>query len=292
MSNKRINREAFRAVMPRIWQTNMDIEVVRDNTFLFYFCNHGDRFRVLAGGPWCFDNCLLVLEKVLEMGSFLGQPIGDLVDIDDDKVVVGEMSTLNTSLGESDKSKQRCGDMWKHVGNSLLLEKKKDNVSRERWECAPKPRPSEESSSWPSVSGIEKVNWSCEELDVLPIPSSDGPNHAQQIMPIHSFEAGLHQVVLEGPNMRSEDGQNLDQAQQIMPFYGDHLPISIGGRDWQVGKMASPSSQSKNRVFETHQEVEREKVVVEFKKNAGNSKVLLREKCLVLMLENVEMTSP
>ncbi|TXG46182.1 hypothetical protein EZV62_028316 [Acer yangbiense] len=74
-------------------------------------CLVGDIFRVLAGGLWSFDNSLLVLEKLSstrdiarlgfnkvvfsvqipnahllcmtkEMGEFLGQLIGELVDID------------------------------------------------------------------------------------------------------------------------------------------------------------------------------------------------------------------
>ncbi|TXG60010.1 hypothetical protein EZV62_014583 [Acer yangbiense] len=82
-----------------------------DNTYLFYFRNQGDRFRVLSGGPWSFDNCLLVLEKLSgvgeiarlpfnrvvfwvqiinapllcmtkEIGEFIGRCLGDLVDID------------------------------------------------------------------------------------------------------------------------------------------------------------------------------------------------------------------
>lgn len=84
---------------------------MRDNTFLFYFRNHENRFRMLAGGPWSFDNSLLVLEQLngvgdinklgfnkvefwvqirnapllcmtREMGDFLGQLVGDLRDID------------------------------------------------------------------------------------------------------------------------------------------------------------------------------------------------------------------
>ncbi|TXG48348.1 hypothetical protein EZV62_027642 [Acer yangbiense] len=111
LSPKHVNREAFRAVIPMIWQTTVDIEIVQDNIYLFYFRNQGDRFRVLSGGPWSFDNCLLVLEKLTgvgdiaklpfdgvvfwvqvmnapliymtkEMGEFIGRCLGDLVDID------------------------------------------------------------------------------------------------------------------------------------------------------------------------------------------------------------------
>ncbi|TXG72493.1 hypothetical protein EZV62_001072 [Acer yangbiense] len=111
LSNKHVNRDVFRTVIPKIWQIQMEIEVVQDNTFLFYFRSQSDRCRVLAGGPWSFDNSLLVLEKVSgvgdianvsfnrvefwiqimnahllcmtkEMGIFLGKILGDLVDID------------------------------------------------------------------------------------------------------------------------------------------------------------------------------------------------------------------
>ncbi|TXG72682.1 hypothetical protein EZV62_001261 [Acer yangbiense] len=111
LSKKHVNREAFRTVIPRIWQTNLDIEVVQDNIFLFYFRNQSERFRVLTGEPWSFDNCLLVLEKrfgvgevtslafnhvavwiqvintpllcmTKEMEEFVGQLIGVLVDMD------------------------------------------------------------------------------------------------------------------------------------------------------------------------------------------------------------------
>ena len=69
LSTKHINREAFRAVLPRIWQSALDIEVVQDNIFLFYFRNQGDLFRIIAGGPWSFDNCLIVLEKPSGVGD-------------------------------------------------------------------------------------------------------------------------------------------------------------------------------------------------------------------------------
>ncbi|TXG73116.1 hypothetical protein EZV62_001695 [Acer yangbiense] len=111
LSSKHVNRESFMAVIPRIWQTAVEIELVQDNTFMFSFRHPGDRFWVLFGGPWSFDNCLIVLEKfdrvgdiarlpfdrvvfwiqifnapllcmTKEMGEFIGSCVGDLVDID------------------------------------------------------------------------------------------------------------------------------------------------------------------------------------------------------------------
>ncbi|KAK3226105.1 hypothetical protein Dsin_005967 [Dipteronia sinensis] len=110
LSTKHVNKEAFRQMILRIWQTRHDIEVVQDNMFLFNFRNQRDRLKILAGGPWNFDNCLFVFDKLKEvgdianmsfhqvefwiqvhnvpflcmtkdMGKFLGQLISDLVDI-------------------------------------------------------------------------------------------------------------------------------------------------------------------------------------------------------------------
>ncbi|TXG69285.1 hypothetical protein EZV62_004220 [Acer yangbiense] len=66
-------KDTFRAVIPRIWQTTVDIEVVQDNTFLFYFRNSGDRFRIMNAPLICMTK---------EMGEFIGGCLGDLVDID------------------------------------------------------------------------------------------------------------------------------------------------------------------------------------------------------------------
>ncbi|KAL5797702.1 hypothetical protein ACOSQ2_002522 [Xanthoceras sorbifolium] len=51
-------------MIPKIWRlTNeVSVELVRDNIFAFHFQNALDKNRVLAGGPWNFDNSLLILE--------------------------------------------------------------------------------------------------------------------------------------------------------------------------------------------------------------------------------------
>ncbi|KAL5823176.1 hypothetical protein ACOSQ4_021076 [Xanthoceras sorbifolium] len=76
LTTKLINREAFRAIIPKIWRTTQTfiIENVKENVFVFQFQNQVDKRRVLMGGPWSFDKCLIVLEeplgdcKFLEMG--------------------------------------------------------------------------------------------------------------------------------------------------------------------------------------------------------------------------------
>ncbi|KAL5742541.1 hypothetical protein ACOSP7_029273 [Xanthoceras sorbifolium] len=53
ITNKQVNREAFRGIIPKIWRITQefDIEVSKENTFIFQFCNQLDPKRVLAGGP-------------------------------------------------------------------------------------------------------------------------------------------------------------------------------------------------------------------------------------------------
>ncbi|KAL5739108.1 hypothetical protein ACOSQ2_028288 [Xanthoceras sorbifolium] len=113
LSNRVINREAFRSILPKIWKTSqeVDIEVLNTNIFAFYFWNLSDRKRILAGGPWNFDKVLIVLEEprgagnigdmlfkeselwvqvhnvplvcmTREIGLFIGRQIGEVCDID------------------------------------------------------------------------------------------------------------------------------------------------------------------------------------------------------------------
>ncbi|KAK2661603.1 hypothetical protein Ddye_000177 [Dipteronia dyeriana] len=61
--NKLINHDVFRWVLLRIWKVreNISVEAVRENVFTFHFHNTKDGRRVLKGGPWSFDNFLIVL---------------------------------------------------------------------------------------------------------------------------------------------------------------------------------------------------------------------------------------
>ncbi|KAL5739486.1 hypothetical protein ACOSQ2_028666 [Xanthoceras sorbifolium] len=70
ITNKVINREAFRSVIPKIWKTSqgVDIEALGNNTFVFSFRNSVDRKRIMAGGPWNFDRSLIVLEEPKDNG--------------------------------------------------------------------------------------------------------------------------------------------------------------------------------------------------------------------------------
>ncbi|KAL5773580.1 hypothetical protein ACOSQ2_013504 [Xanthoceras sorbifolium] len=70
-ANKMVSRDAFRGVIGRIWRTvdEVVVEVIRGNIFAFHFKSQTDRYRVLSGGPWCFDNALLVLEVPTGIGD-------------------------------------------------------------------------------------------------------------------------------------------------------------------------------------------------------------------------------
>ncbi|KAL5819660.1 hypothetical protein ACOSQ4_023502 [Xanthoceras sorbifolium] len=70
ISNRDINREAFKNTMVTIWRTKQEVEIelIGSNLFVFCFGCPWDRKRVLEGGPWSFDRSLLVLKEATGIG--------------------------------------------------------------------------------------------------------------------------------------------------------------------------------------------------------------------------------
>ncbi|KAK3227088.1 hypothetical protein Dsin_006950 [Dipteronia sinensis] len=66
-----INREAFRSLITRIWkvQEGVEIEVISNNIYAFHFHSINDRIKFLSGGPWSFDDVLIVLEEPTGKGA-------------------------------------------------------------------------------------------------------------------------------------------------------------------------------------------------------------------------------
>ncbi|KAL5792259.1 hypothetical protein ACOSP7_000853 [Xanthoceras sorbifolium] len=67
VSNREVNREAFRNTIASIWRTKNEVEVesIGVNLFVFRFGCFWDRKRVLEGGPWSFDKNLLALKEAV-----------------------------------------------------------------------------------------------------------------------------------------------------------------------------------------------------------------------------------
>lgn len=70
LTNKKVNMEAFKAVIHDVRKTVkiVTIECVGDNLFLFKFNFDGDKKRVFASGPWSFKNTIIVLKKLKGLG--------------------------------------------------------------------------------------------------------------------------------------------------------------------------------------------------------------------------------
>ncbi|KAL5739724.1 hypothetical protein ACOSQ2_028904 [Xanthoceras sorbifolium] len=73
LTNKLVNRDAFRATIAKIWKTTqgVEIEVIQEKVYAFHFRNQSDRMRVLAGGPWNFNNALLILQEQKGAGDIV-----------------------------------------------------------------------------------------------------------------------------------------------------------------------------------------------------------------------------
>ncbi|KAF5445241.1 hypothetical protein F2P56_034307 [Juglans regia] len=64
ITEKRVNRDAFKGTMLKIWKvdTTVNIVDVGFNLFLFEFANETDLQKVCDGQPWSFDQCLLCIK--------------------------------------------------------------------------------------------------------------------------------------------------------------------------------------------------------------------------------------
>lgn len=71
MAAKKVNSDAFRAVMLSIWKVhnNTKIHLAGDNLFFIQFRSMGEKLRVLSEGPWTFDRALIIFQSPKESES-------------------------------------------------------------------------------------------------------------------------------------------------------------------------------------------------------------------------------
>ena len=71
LSGKRVNWEALKSLIDQLWNPfgNVEIELIGENTFMFYFVNRDERNRFWHRGPWHFGKSLIVLEKPVGLGA-------------------------------------------------------------------------------------------------------------------------------------------------------------------------------------------------------------------------------
>jgi hypothetical protein len=62
---KKLNKEAFKAVLQRIWRPSgrLVVKEIKENLWLFEFLEERDKQKVLAGQPWSYDRTLLILNE-------------------------------------------------------------------------------------------------------------------------------------------------------------------------------------------------------------------------------------
>lgn len=67
LTSRSVNREAFRSSMARLWgldqDTEIQIESLEKNRFVFHFPNVQTKRRILLDGPWHFNRALIVFEE-------------------------------------------------------------------------------------------------------------------------------------------------------------------------------------------------------------------------------------
>jgi hypothetical protein len=62
---KKLNKEAFKSLLLRIWRTmgRVFFKEIQDKLWLFEFDDDSDKKRVLEGQPWCYERTLLILNE-------------------------------------------------------------------------------------------------------------------------------------------------------------------------------------------------------------------------------------
>jgi hypothetical protein len=110
---RRVNKEAFRTVMTRLWRIagTVVFKEVQENIWVFEFSDRDDKGRILAGRPWSFDRQIIILNELdgnvppsqmqfthspfwvqvhdlplvcmnISVGTKIGESLGSLVDVD------------------------------------------------------------------------------------------------------------------------------------------------------------------------------------------------------------------
>lgn len=80
MTEKNINTRVMKSKMTDIEKPTMGINIKELKTciFLFQFFHKEDKTWVLNGGPWIFDNAMLLMEKISKGEEPLKVPIWNL----------------------------------------------------------------------------------------------------------------------------------------------------------------------------------------------------------------------
>lgn len=65
LTSKSYNRKAAKNTLRKAWGLEKELQIseVGSNLFQFKFQSEYDLERILKGGPWCFDNQLLMLTR-------------------------------------------------------------------------------------------------------------------------------------------------------------------------------------------------------------------------------------
>ncbi|XP_050222924.1 uncharacterized protein LOC126673013 [Mercurialis annua] len=72
LSTKTVNRDGFISTVNYIWRTKdpVVVEMLGKNMFVFHFSSTEDRRRVMAGGPWRYQESIIALEVPCGIGDY------------------------------------------------------------------------------------------------------------------------------------------------------------------------------------------------------------------------------
>lgn len=167
LTTKPVNRDGFRRNMKNIWVTSggMSIESLGTNQFIFHFVHEEDKRRILTGGPWHYDNALILTVEPKGVGEiskiefrkatfwvqfhnipilcmnkatalFLGNMIGKVKDIDtgDDGDCLGNFMRVRVEIDVT-KPLERCSNVELFEGEEVTVLLKYERLPDYCFDC-------------------------------------------------------------------------------------------------------------------------------------------------------------
>ncbi|KAL9429420.1 hypothetical protein AB3S75_031266 [Citrus x aurantiifolia] len=75
LQTRGVNTEGLKIALTQVWQTRKEVKIenMGDNIFIFKFGDEVDKRRIIAGGPWHFNQALIVLKEPEGIGEITAQ---------------------------------------------------------------------------------------------------------------------------------------------------------------------------------------------------------------------------
>ncbi|GLT77767.1 hypothetical protein SLA2020_493250 [Shorea laevis] len=274
-TEKRINREAFRTLLSRLWNPRGAVvfKEVQNHLWIFEFSDPFDKEKVLKGRPWLFDKNLIVITEFdgftpptqivfshspfwvqihdmpflcmnREVGRKVGSTLGDVLDVDVAGDGIGWGRCLRVQINIDVTKPLERGRSLHLDGRQVWVSFRYEKLSLFCFRCGrilhgPKGCPQSSARS-DDASGIQQWGpWLRAEVSKKSIGASFHGGH------VHSTPSGRHHPAAQ----KNGNGYfhpsvtvNPEPSEQVTAPINDRPPVTPASKTALAGSNANPSS--------------------------------------------------